>query len=346
MDAYRINPLTDPRWPALVAHHPQASIFHSTGWMAALHRTYGYEPLAYTTTPPGRELADGVPFCRVRTWLTARRLVSLPFSDHCAPLVDSQQEFDAILAALLHDRDNEHWQYVELRPTGSALTHGADFTPSESFALHTLDLRPGLRSLFRALHKDCVQRKIQRAEREGLSYESGNSESLLHKFYSLLLKTRRRHGLPPQPMQWFRNLISCLGDAVSIRVASRQSAPLAAILTLAHGHTLVYKYGCSDERFSNLGGTQLLFWRAIEEASANGMSTFDLGRSELDNPGLLVFKDRWGATRTPLHYLRCSLSTAPAASRSWPRHLAKYCFSRVPNPFLAAAGRLLYRHIG
>jgi Acetyltransferase (GNAT) domain len=346
MDVFRINPLTDPRWAALVARHPQASIFHSPGWIAALHRTYGYEPIAYTTSPPGQDLLCGIPFCRIRTWLTGNRLVSLPFSDHCAPLVDSQEAFDAMLAALQHDVEKENWQYVELRPSAFTLPLRNDFSQTEAFALHTLDLRPGLRALFRGLHKDCVQRKIQRAEREGLSCEEGNSEPLLRKFYFLLLRTRRRHGLPPQPVQWFRNLIACLGETVRIRIASKKASPVAAILTLVHGNTLVYKYGCSDERFNNLGGTQLLFWKAIEDACSDGLTSFDLGRSELNNPGLLAFKDRWGTARSPLEYFRCSLSPSPAAVRTWPRNLARYCFTHIPNPFLAAAGRLLYRHIG
>jgi hypothetical protein len=30
-------------------------------------------------------------FCRVRSWLTGRRSISLPFSDHCEPLVESHE---------------------------------------------------------------------------------------------------------------------------------------------------------------------------------------------------------------------------------------------------------------
>jgi hypothetical protein len=346
MEVYRINPITDPRWAGFVERHSKASIFHTPGWLEALRRTYGYEPVVYTTSIPGQELTDGIPFCRIRTWLTGRRLVSLPFSDHCTPLVDSVDALEVLLAAVERELQKENWKYLEIRIPGSVLPIHADFRQSEAFVLHTLDIRPGLRELFRGLHKDCVQRKIQRAEREGLAYESGNSESLLGKFYLLLLKTRRRHGLPPQPLQWFRNLIACLGEKVQIRIASKKESPIAGILTLVQGKTLVYKYGCSDERLSRLGGTQMLLWRAIEEACADGLLAFDLGRSESDNAGLLTFKDRWGAARSPLCYFRSSLRPSPAHDRTWPLNLAKYCFARVPNPFLAAAGKLLYKHIG
>src|SRR5262245_8974230 len=82
------DPLSDPRWNDLLAWHPTASAFHTPAWLWALRRSYGYQPVAYTTSAPGVPLGDGMVFCRVESWLTGRRLVSLPFSDHCTPLVE------------------------------------------------------------------------------------------------------------------------------------------------------------------------------------------------------------------------------------------------------------------
>ncbi len=42
-----------------------------------------------TTCAPDAPLTDGVVFCEVDSWLTGRRLVSLPFSDHCEPLLQT-----------------------------------------------------------------------------------------------------------------------------------------------------------------------------------------------------------------------------------------------------------------
>ena len=35
-------------------------------------------------------------FAEMKSWLTGRRLVSLPFSDHCEPLVDSEEDLDVM----------------------------------------------------------------------------------------------------------------------------------------------------------------------------------------------------------------------------------------------------------
>ncbi len=111
-----IEPLKDSRWDRFLAKHPSASVFHSSPWLAALNRTYGFQPIAYTTSAAGEELENAMVFCRVESWLTGRRLVSLPFSDHCEPLVDSAEDQDVLTTALMRKVDRERWSYLELRP--------------------------------------------------------------------------------------------------------------------------------------------------------------------------------------------------------------------------------------
>src|SRR3989442_10500693 len=79
----RVDPLCDPRWGRFLQKHPRASVFHTPAWLEALRRTYGYEPVVYTTTPPGIELTNGMVLCLGYSPITGRRGVSLPFSDHC-----------------------------------------------------------------------------------------------------------------------------------------------------------------------------------------------------------------------------------------------------------------------
>src|SRR5216683_3051172 len=86
-NVHEIDPLGDPRWDQLVENHPKASVFHSANWLRALQSAYDYDPVVLTTSPPGVALSNGLVFCRIKSWLTGRRLVSLPFSDHCEPLV-------------------------------------------------------------------------------------------------------------------------------------------------------------------------------------------------------------------------------------------------------------------
>lgn len=272
-------------------------------------------------------------------------MVSVPFSDHCEPLLDTSNATAEIFAELKKSVNEGKWRYVELRPVHRlpAPDGAVDCPP---FYFHMLDLSPSLDDLFRGFHNNCIQRKVRRAEREKLEYQSGNSQDLLDRFYRLMIKTRRKHQLPPQPVQWFTNLAECMGERLSIRVAFKEGREIASILTLQHGNTMVYKYGASDPELQNLGGTPLLFWRAIIEAKASGISKLDLGRSDEDNAGLIAFKDRLGAKSSILNYQRWSRKRLPVPARGGQHRFVKRLFAMMPDPVLRITGRILYRHVG
>ena len=183
---WAIDPLRYDRWPELIARHPNASVFHTRGWLEALRTSYGYEPIAFTTSAPTEKLTNALLFCAVRSWLTGSRLVSLPFSDHCEPLVEHTSQFRTLCVYVELLRKRERWKYVEIRSANSFLDLDGDFSCSTTYHLHRLDLRPSLDALHKGFHKDCIQRKISRAERESLTYEAGRSPSLLQRLYGLL----------------------------------------------------------------------------------------------------------------------------------------------------------------
>jgi GNAT acetyltransferase-like protein len=347
LTVYAINPLEDSRWADLVEKHASGSIFHTPGWLRALRLTYDYEPVVFTTSPPQARLTNGIVFCPISSWLTGRRMVSLPFADHCEPLWESREERDEMFSFLRQTMKTQSWKYIEIRPRTSGFL--SDISTEErgsSFCFHALDLRPSLDALFAGLQKSSIQRMIRRAEREGLSCEKGRCEVLLEKFYRLMLKTRRRHKLPPQPISWFRNLINCLGERLSIRVASKNGEAMAGILTLSHRRTLVYKYGCSDERFHHWGSVPFLLWNAIQEAKETDFQEFDLGRSDIGNSGLIRFKDRWGGKAALLQYVKLSNQPPEHTGEDRRMRVAKRFFAYMPDGLLTAAGKLLYRHIG
>jgi CelD/BcsL family acetyltransferase involved in cellulose biosynthesis len=338
-----IDPLQDARWPQFLESRHDASLFHSTEWLDALRRTYGFQPCALTTSRPWEPLINGLVFCRVQSWITGRRLISVPFSDHCTPLVDDETEFEPLLSGL-QEEASQGKQYLEIRSIAGGAAMAPGLTVSGTFCLHRLDLRPTLDELFRTFHGSCIRRRIKRAEREGLRYDDGTSEEQLHGFYQLVVRTRRRQGIPPQPLSWFRNLIACHGENLKIRLACHNGQPVAGILTIRYKSTMTYKYGCSDPEFHHLGPMQLLMWTAIRQAKVSGLLEFDMGRTDWSNEGLLTFKDRWGANRSTLLYLRYPALTPPSRTQQVAARVAKWFMACAPDRVVTAAGSILYPH--
>jgi hypothetical protein len=346
---YELDPTQDPRWPALVDGDAGASVFHSVGWLRALRETYGYDPVVLTTSPPGEELKNGVVFCRVRSILTGRRLVSLPFSDHCEPLFASGPDLAIVIRHLQSVFRHEGWKYFEVRAVREDLGQSIQDTgcvPAGSYFLHMISLRPDLNEIFHRLDRDSVQRRIERADRAGLTEKCGSSKELLADFYSLFVTTRRRHRIPPSPYAWFQNLIKNQESALEIRVAYKEETPIAGILTLQFKDNLYYKYGGSDARFNRFGATPWLFWRAITAAKARGIQEFDLGRTGTDEEGLLAFKNHWDPHPRRLFYLRYPAAGAMMPLVGRKLKIAERVFALMPERLLRMVGAVLYRHIG
>jgi lipid II:glycine glycyltransferase (peptidoglycan interpeptide bridge formation enzyme) len=345
MTIFEIDPLQDSRWRAFLDQRRDVSVFHRIEWLWALKSCYGYKPYVLSSSPPDSPLRNGMVLCEVCSRLTGNRLVSLPFSDHCEPLVADSEELDLFFFSLTKKVDDAGWKYAEMRPVIAKPSTKEAFATSSTYYLHRLNLLPSEELLFKNFHKDSVQRKIRRAERESLRYEEGCSDVLLNHFYRLLIMTRRRHRLPPQPLKWFRTLIASLGKKLKIRVAFKGEIPVASIMTISDSKTMVYKYGCSDTRFNNLGGTAMLFWRAIQDAKSLGVEEFDFGRSDTSDQGLVTFKEHWSAVRTAVNYWRYPPRAASLNSSRAMKYIERI-ISVAPDSSLVMLGNLLYRHIG
>ena len=339
------NPLTDVRWSELVARHPSASIFHQRAWLEALRKTYKYEPVVLTSAASNEPMSDGIVLCRVSSWITGTRMVSVPFADHCEPLLNDHRDLSQFLEWLRVEHNSQRWKYIEMRPQSRIDSGGSVLKKSQSYCLHELDLTASIGQIFRNLHRDSIQRRIKRAQRGGVTYISGRSEELIDDFYGLLLITRRRHHLLPQPRSWFKNLVECMGDKAQIRLARKDDKPIAAILTLKHNTCVTYKYGCSDQRYHYLGAMPLLCWKLIEESKAVGVDKIDFGRSDPDQKGLVTFKDKFGTRKSELNYYRYSKGNKqiPLVQSG---HAIRQFFSMLPDSVSSIAGRLAYRHMG
>ena len=121
MQLHTLDPMIDHRWDDLVASHAKASVFHQSGWLRALAKTYGYRPVVLTSTPAEGPLSDGIVFCEVKSWITGNRLVSLPFADHAEPLQDGIGDSSHFLEWMQTESPHHNWKYIELRPLSAKI---------------------------------------------------------------------------------------------------------------------------------------------------------------------------------------------------------------------------------
>ena len=333
------DPRIDPAWDTLVLSHPDCNTFHSSAWARVLSKSYGHTPL-YIQLVRGGTTRALVPLMEIHSSFTGRRGVCLPFSDFCGPLLFDDSETSVILEKLTRMARERNWKYFEIRDRISVV-------PSLQFYGHKLNLRPCPETLFGNCSSS-VRRAIRKAKQSGLTANRSRSWESVVEFYRLHVLTRRRHGLPPQPLAFFRNIFRELiepGAGFVVRATLGQRCVAAAIF-LQFGKTAIYKFGASALAFQQFRSNNLVMWEGIRLLAQSGCEMLHFGRTSLSNGNLRRFKLSWGAEEEIMNYGKWNTSSGEwivSRDDSAGKHTA--FFSRLPLVMNRFAGALLYPHI-
>ena len=337
-----VDPLHDPRWARLVDRCPQASIFHHPAWLGLLAEQYRYPVAAAAVFDAAGEPVAGLPLALVASRLTGRRLVALPFSDVCPPLLAPGTHSDALqlLARAVEAERRRRDLPLIVRAPFAQLDR-----PVDRFHLHVVDLRGGLAEAERC-YASRTRRHVRKARRLGVEIRRRVDPEALEEFYALHLRTRRRLGVPTQPKAFVRALAGLFDRGLGfVAVARFEGEPIAASVFLRTGRNLTYKYGASDERYLHTRPNNLIFADVIKSACDEGLTTLDLGRTDLGQDGLSAFKRSLGATEELLAYTY--RGSAPEPSTPSPARRAVAAVIRKSPPVVGRAiGKVFYRHAG
>jgi hypothetical protein len=338
-----LDPINDPSWDHVAALHRDAGCFHTSAWARVLHQTYKHQPF-YLQFLHGRTLAALVPLMEVRSPFTGRRGVCLPFSDACEPLIFDPEAVGLVRDHLVRFARERGWRHLEIRG-GKSLQLAV--RPAAKFYGHTLDLCSGTEELITRFASP-VRRAIRKAERSDVSARVVRNRQAIVDFYRLHVQTRRRHGLPPQPISFFVNIYEHIirpGFGFTV-LAHRGSRPIAAAIFFRFGKNALYKYGASDKRFQELRANNLVMWQGIQFLARTGAEKLHFGRTECENDGLRRFKLSWGTEEETIGYFRVDSSGRQFLAAARPNSgFHTKIFGILPLVVNRLAGSMIYPHL-
>jgi CelD/BcsL family acetyltransferase involved in cellulose biosynthesis len=338
-----VNPVQSPDWIALPAGFSNSSFFHSAAWAKTLQGAYGYTPFYLTVEEMG-QVRSLLPLMEVNSGFTGRRGIALPFTDECGPLYDDDAWAHRLVQSAVTLGKSRGWKSVEFRG-------GRELFPSApaavSFYGHRLNLEGNEQAWFARLDGS-TRRAIRKAEKSGLVVTVSGGMDAVKTFYTLHCKTRRRHGLPPQPFVFFSNICRHIlsRDQGMIVTAHSQDRPVAASIYFHSGRRAVYKFGASDDSVQQWRGPSLVMWEAIKHLARNGITMLEMGRTSVGNEGLRRFKLNWGAREYQIEYVKYDLQrnafvTDTDSATGWHNRV----FRALPLGFSRMIGAALYRHM-
>jgi CelD/BcsL family acetyltransferase involved in cellulose biosynthesis len=343
--AMEVLEVDDPAWCRFVAAQPTATCFHQPEWARTIAESYRFRPFVVAHREPSGDIASGLPLAEVRGLSGRRRWVCLPFSDECAPLAAPGR--DARIAA-------SHADALRRAQGVTALQVRADLGPGAGLAelvavTHTADLRaPDGDAPAPPRARASVRRHIATARRSGVQvYFGERAEDLTQMYYRLHLQTRRRQGVPVQPRRYFCLLWDrmVLPGRGFVLLAAIQGRVVAGAVFLLGGATVTYKYGASDPASWALRPNHAIMAAAITWATEHDYSSFDFGRTDLDNVGLRRFKESWGGVERPLRYTEFSEHGGYGRKRMATRVLSPV-IRHGPEFVCRGLGEVLYQYAG
>ncbi|MDX1748403.1 MAG: GNAT family N-acetyltransferase, partial [Halobacteriales archaeon] len=97
-----------------------------------------------------------------------------------------------------------------------------------------------------------------------------------------LQQTAERQGFVPNSMGHLEDLYETLGPMCRIFLAEHDGRPIAGMLAIAFGDTVVYKRGAWSGQGGKLRPNEAMHWEAIRWAIGEGYSRYDFDGIELD----------------------------------------------------------------
>ncbi len=349
-----IDPTKDSRWDKFSAGHPLGLICHHSRWKAVIEKSFRHMTGCYLALSDSQDedLVAALPVFEVKSVLTGKRMVSMPFSSVCNPLVSDASQFKALLDAAITLFRESGADYLEVRSCGSEKSVTDDrLAQVANYKSHYLDLDRPLAEIWHGIRRNSIRTKISKAKRNGVEIVVGQNESDLRKFYGVHVKLRKSICRPVLPYRFFSNLWESFKplDMVSVLLAEKGKETVGALLCYKFRDRVSAEFIGIDPLVRNLGVNNLLIWESVRLARSEGYRIFDFGRTSVMNKGLLDFKKRWGTHEQNLsdfYYPAAKAENIATLEQSRKFRWSVKVFEKTPEILYPGLGRFFYKHLG
>lgn len=361
-----VNALTDPRWEAFVAAHPEGLIYHHPAWLRVLEREYGQKLLCLLCEDAAEvcrgifalAYTRGLPFGKGGE-LAGRRLSSLPRTPVAGPLAEGDRATAALLAAAVQKVREQPTVRLQLKVSSNrldGLLEGLVGLPwRQSYTLTLPETSDQLRFGNARSHAR-IKWAVNKAAKSGVEVRPAETEAELRAWYTLYLETMRWHAIPPRSYRFFNTCWEVLRPLglMQLLVAEHKvglQGPhqlLAGSILLKHNQTVFYAFNGRRQSALALRPNDAIQWRAVHDACKDGFRRYDFGEVTEANRGLATFKGKWGTEASWLYRYYYPAPRASSATHSGDSPLysaAQRAWRYLPLPATALIGRWIYRYL-
>jgi FemAB-related protein (PEP-CTERM system-associated) len=334
-------------WDHFVSSHPETSPYHLFAWKKAVEQAYGHKGI-YLVAEQGNAIVGVLPIIHIRLPFLLQELTALPFCDVGNVLAENEQATELLLHEALrlgvatktglHLRGNI--------PIPNSLTKKIFHQQTDKVRM-LCSLPPSSEELL-AGFKSKLRSQIKKAEKNGLSFSWGGQEHI-HQFYAVFTENMRDLGSPTHSRTWFSAILRNYGKNCALGIVKYGDKVVGGGLILTVADRVSIPWASTLRSYNKLAPNMLLYWNILKYAADAGYTTFDFGRSSLEE-GTYKFKKQWGAEPHPLNWYSSTPPKTPATASASPagkgkRQLLAETWAKLPLPLANFLGPRIRKYI-
>jgi serine/alanine adding enzyme len=352
-------------WDAYVKNHPNATLYHLSGWKKVIENTYGHKTYylmainedrsAHRSLLTAHKVVGILPLVHLKHFLFGNSFISLPFFDLSGILSDNFEIEKLLLDEAIKLGKRHRVDFIELRhshplkslnPANSVKSSAPIAFERKSHKVRMLLELPGNSKTLMKSFKSKLRSQIKRPQKEGLITKTGGID-LLKDFYNVFAENMKGLGSPVHSKKMIKIVLEEFPDDAEVILVKKDKQALAGSIIIGFRETLQNPWASSLREYSKLSPNMLLYWSMLKYACDNGFNLFDFGRCSIDE-GTYKFKKQWGAQPQPLYWYYISLNGKPLNikfSDKLKHDSAIRYWQKLPVPVTKIIGPMIRKHI-
>lgn len=338
-----VNPkISQKEWEDYVFKHPEGNVYHLPAWKEVLEESFAnYQPFYLFAFDAKKKLSGILPLFQVRSFLTGKRMVSLPFSYVCGPIADSDEIGKILLKEAKKICQKNQSDYLEIRCFNPK---NIRWQLSQYYSTYRLLLFQDPNRILQKFDSE-IRRKIRKGQKMGARVIQDNSQEGLRTFYRLNLLNKKSLGVPAHPLEFMEKIRQKMAKYYRLYLVKVDNLPIAGGIRFFYKKTALAVYGAADRRYLNFFPNNLRDWQAIVDACQEGYAVFDFGRVPQNDPRQASYKKDWGAKEQKLAYYYPSRPKKLIHERnSFSYHLISQIWKKLPLGAAQLLGENLFKH--
>lgn len=340
-----VENLDDNRIITFLNISTNSSVYHHPAWLKAITKTFGHKGFYIIIKKENDEIVGLVPITLIKSFITGKRILSLPFSTYCDPLLPGNL-FNG-LVSFLHENFRDYYK-TEFRSLQKPELNIDNHTITSNYVTNILELKSSPDELLKSLPKTSIRQRIIRTEINKLTVRFDTSKQFLNILYLHISRLRINKNLPPLPYTFYHNILEELKkfNLVKIGIVEHSGITIGAALILLFKDKYYIEYSASSEEYLHLFPNHKLYWEIIKLAYLDNAKFVDFGRSLNYNQSLINFKKNWNSDTIPLHYIHIPQSNIINSSNSILIKTLQKVNKILPRKIIEFEGKIIYPHLG